>query len=130
MKMIPDYLLHAKSNAESRVFDKLRGILNGEGWYAFHSLNLPRHQTKRFGEVDFVVCGPGGLFAFEVKGGRISCHEGNWGTTNANDSYFPLKEPPYAQAQGALFGVLEKIEKTMAERFVRGYGVITPDCAM
>lgn len=130
MKMIPDYLLHSKSAAEKRVFDKLRGMLNGDDWYALHSLNLPRHQTKRFGELDFVVCGPGGLFAFEVKGGRISCQNGQWGTTDARDRYAPLKEAPYTQAEGALHALANKIEKKILERFVRGYGVITPDCSM
>ena len=130
MKMIPDYLLHSKSKAENRVFDELRGMLNGEGWYAFHSLNLPRHQTKRFGEVDFVICGPGGLFVFEIKGGRVSCKDGIWGTADANDRYSILKEPPYIQAKGALVGLLDKLDKTLLKHFVCGYGVITPDCLM
>jgi len=132
MKMIPDYLLHSKSSAERRVFDKLRGALNENKleWYAFHSLNLPRHQTKRFGELDFVVCGPGGLFALEIKGGRISCQEGAWATTDAKDRCSPLKEPPHVQAQGALHGLLNKIDKRLWERFVCGYGVIIPDCSM
>jgi len=130
MKMIPDYLLHSKSNAEKWVFDEFRGMLNGEGWYAFHSLNLPRHQTKRFGEVDFVICGPGGLFVFEIKGGRVSCRDGIWGTTDASDRYSPLKEPPYIQAKGALLGLLDKIDKNLLKHFVCGYGVITPDCSM
>jgi hypothetical protein len=130
MKMIPDYLLHSKSGAERRVFDKLRDSFNGEGWYAFHSLNLPCHQTKRFGEVDFVVCGPDGLFVLEIKGGCISCKNGEWGTTGANNRYTPLKEAPHTQAEGALHGLSNKVGDTLRRRFVCGYGVITPDCSM
>ena len=41
------------------------------GWFAMHSLNLPRHEPKRFGEIDFIVCGPDGVFVLEVKGWRF-----------------------------------------------------------
>lgn len=132
MRMVPNYLLHTKSGAEKRVFDKLQAAMNdtGDMWYAFHSLNLPHHRVKRFGEADFVVCGPGGLFVLEIKGGRISCKDGAWGTTDRHDNYSPLREPPYTQAEGALHALAETIDKSLLERFVRGYGVVTPDCSM
>ena len=130
MRMIPDYLLHSKSVAEMRVFEKLRAIMNGKGWYAFHSLNLPRHDRKRFSEADFVICGPGGIYTLEVKGGRVSCNEGEWRTIDAKDITHPLKEPPFVQAEGALHALRNKLDAHVLRQFVFGYGVVTPDTSM
>ena len=91
-----------------------------------HSLNLPRHEYKRFGEIDFVVCGPEGLFVLEVKGGRVSCHEGIWETTNRYGETDRLKESPFSQANSALHGLLKKLPDTIAKAFVVGYGVVMP----
>ena len=64
MRMIPSQPLGASSNAERRMFDQLRAAFvrpDRTGWFAMHSLNLPRHEYKRFGEIDFVICGPDGM---------------------------------------------------------------------
>ena len=74
MRMIPSEPLHTDSYAEKRVFDQLRASFSAAdqtGWFAMHSLNLPRHEYKRFGEIDFIVCGPDGVFVLEVKGGAF-----------------------------------------------------------
>jgi len=135
MKMIPNYLKHSKSRAEIKVFDKLRNTSNKDGWFAFHSLNLSQHAKKRFGEADFVICGPGGCFILEVKGGRVSCEEGEWKTIDAHDNESILKEAPYEQAEGALHALRKKINNDFNINFehcfpVYGYGVITPDCTV
>ena len=85
MRMIPSQPLGTGSKAEKRTFDRLRAAFSGSdqnAWFAMHSLSLPRHEYKRFGEIDFVVCGPEGLFVLEVKGGGVSCHDGVWETTD------------------------------------------------
>lgn len=117
------------SKLEPQVFDQLRSTFSGgdkNGWFAMHSLNLPRHEYKRFGEIDFVVCGPEGLFVLEVKGGRVSCHEGIWETTNRYGETDRLKESPFSQANSALHGLLKKLPDTISKAFVVGYGVIMP----
>ena len=117
------------SKLEPQVFDQLRSAFSGghkNGWFAMHSLNLPRHEYKRFGEIDFVVCGPEGLFVLEVKGGRVSCHEGIWETTNRYGETDRLKESPFSQANSALHGLLKKLPDTISKAFVVGYGVIMP----
>lgn len=129
MRMIPSQPLKTGSNAEYQVFDQLRSVFSGgdkNGWFAMHSLNLPRHEYKRFGEIDFVVCGPEGLFVLEVKGGRVSCHDGIWETTNRYGETNRLKESPFSQANGALHGLLKKLPVTISKAFVVGYGVIMP----
>jgi len=129
MRMIPSQPLATDSKLEPQVFDQLRSAFSGgdkNGWFAMHSLNLPRHEYKRFGEIDFVVCGAEGLFVLEVKGGRVSCHDGIWETTNRYGETDRLKESPFSQANSALHGLLKKLPDTISKAFVVGYGVVMP----
>jgi len=97
-----------------------------------HSLNLPRHEYKRFGEIDFIICGPDGLFVVEVKGGGVSCRDGVWTSTNRYGEVNRINESPFKQADGALHGLLDKLAEivpaTVLDQLTLGYGVITPDC--
>lgn len=130
MRMIPSQPLGTSSNAEIRMFDQLRGAFSRpdqNGWFAMHSLNLPRHEYKRFGEIDFVICGPDGLFVLEVKGGGVSCHDGIWETTNRYGETERLRESPFKQAEGALHGLRGKLPASLSNVFVVGYGVVMPD---
>lgn len=128
--MIPSQPFHTESRAELRVFDLLRSAFSGpdqNSWFAMHSLNLPEHEYKRFGEIDFVVCGPDGLFALEVKGGRVSCRDGQWQTQNKHGGVDPLKESPFRQAEGAMHGLLKKLPSELTRQLLVGYGVVMPD---
>ncbi len=128
--MIPSQPLNTSSQAELRVFDQLRKTFAGPermGWFAMHSLNLPRHEYKRFGEIDFVACGPEGLFVLEVKGGGVSCNDGIWITENRYGETERLRESPFKQAESALHGLRGKIPASVANVFVVGYGVVLPD---
>ena len=128
--MIPTQPLGTSSNAEMRTFDQLRAAFSGpdqNAWFAMHSLNLPRHEYKRFGEIDFVVCGPDGLFVLEIKGGGVSCQEGIWETTNRFGDTDRLRESPFKQAEGALHGLRQKLPDSLSNAFVAGYGVVMPD---
>jgi hypothetical protein len=131
MRMIPSQPLSTPSDREKDVFDQLRTAFskpNQNGWFAMHSLSLPRHEYKRFGEIDFVICGPDGLFVLEVKGGPVSCHDGIWETKRGSQTV-RLRESPFKQAEGALHGLREKFPASLSNTFVIGYGVILPDVA-
>lgn len=130
MRMIPSEPLRTESHAEKRVVDQLRAAFSGPdqtGWFAMHSLNLPRHEYKRFGEIDFIVCGPDGLFALEVKGGGVSCRDGVWETRNRYGETERLKESPFKQVESALHGLRKKLPSQIEHTFVSGYGVVMPD---
>jgi len=130
MRMIPSEPLHTDSYAEKRVFDQLRASFSGSdqtGWFAMHSLNLPRHEYKRFGEIDFIVCGPDGVFVLEVKGGGVSCRDGVWETRNRFGEANRLKESPFKQAEGAMHGLMKKLPQALHRVFVSGYGIVMPD---
>lgn len=130
MRMIPNQPHATQSSAERRVFDQLRAAFEAadkRGWFAMHSLNLPRHEYKRFGEIDFVVCGPEGLFVLEVKGGGVACRDGIWETSNRFGETERLKESPFKQAEGAMHGLSKKIPRRLLSKFAIGYAVIAPD---
>lgn len=135
MRMIPASPYDNRSRAELKVFDRLKVAFNDKPQFRLtgcHSLNLTRHATKRFGEVDFVVVGRPGLYVLEVKGGRIACEDGNWYSTDGRGDTFTLRESPFRQAQTALHGLMEKVRDGFPEslwsKFPIGYGVIFPDC--
>lgn len=135
MRMIPASPYDNRSRAELIVFDRLKVAFKDKPQFqltAFHSLNLTRHATKRFGEADFVVVGQSGLYVLEVKGGKIACEGGSWYSTDGRGNTFHLRESPFRQAQTALHGLMDKIREGLPEslwsKFTIGFGVIFPDC--
>ena len=131
MRMVPSSPYDSGSRAEKRVFDRLRSAFD-DRYAAYHSLKPTRHPRKRFPEIDFVVCGPQGLYVLEVKGGRIACHEGIWRYQDRYGQEFESQEGPFRQAETALHGLLEGLRAGLPagvlDRFVSGYGVVFPDC--
>lgn len=137
MRMIPAAPHKTESTAEKRVFDVLRRIFGGPNnseYIAFHSLNLTRHARKRFGEIDFLIVGPLGIYALEIKGGRVSCSEGIWYFTNKSGDVSTSYEGPFKQAESALHGLVSKIREKLphevTESFSIGFGVVLPDCRL
>ncbi len=134
MRLIPDTPHGTHSKAEKRLFDKLKALNLGREhklYTAYHSLNLTDHQYKRFGEIDFLITGPAGIFVLEVKGGRISCHKGLWEFTDRFGRAHQKVEGPFKQAESALHGLIKKLRANLPDQvidqFYIGYGVIFPD---
>ena len=57
-----------KSNAQKKMYDVLQD-LEFEASYVLYSLGLPRHQSKIYGEIDFVVVCKREGFCLGIKGG-------------------------------------------------------------
>ena len=131
MRMIPSSPYDTSSQAEKRIFDRLRRAFD-DRYVAYHSLKPTRHPFKRFPEIDFVICGPEGLYVLEVKGGRIACHEGVWQYQDRNGRTYRSQESPFRQAETALHGLMQDLRADLSAdalaRLVTGYGVVFPDC--
>ena len=132
--MIPDTPHGTHSKAEKYIFDKFRAMTFSDKanlFTAYHSLNLPQHARKRFGEIDFLLTGPSGIFVIEIKGGRVACRDGVWQFTDRFAKVHEKVESPFRQAESALHGLMEKagaaLPARIIEQFTIGYGVITPD---
>ncbi|WP_019617027.1 nuclease-related domain-containing DEAD/DEAH box helicase [Psychromonas ossibalaenae] len=130
MKMNPLLVYKFESNAERKLFPVFEKA-EFESATAFHSLNIPKHERKQFAEADFVVVSNRGILILEVKGGRISVHNGIWHTKDGNDNIKKLKESPVEQAKSARFALENMLrEKSLSINLNKvnfGFGVMFPD---
>lgn len=133
MKMIPNNLYETvKSNAERKVFKLLKDIDMGQGWTAYHSLNVSEHIYKKWGEIDFVIVGPKGLVCLEVKGGGVEVKDDIWRFTNRYQKTERKKEGPFEQVKTAHFSLIKMFKdagifESLDQKINTGWGVIFPD---
>lgn len=126
--MIPDSVREGTvSLAEKRLFARFRRELP-DNIYVLHSLGLTNHKNKLWGECDFVIVSPTGVFVIEVKGGGVACQSGVWIYTRHNGAETKKPEGPFEQAKTAMFAVREVLfQRDSLKRCLIGYGVIMPD---
>ena len=129
---IPPYMgEEIKSNAEKKMYDVLQE-LEMEDAYVLHSLGLPKHQSKIYGEIDFVVVCKRGVACLEIKGGRVECREGKWFFTDRYGRERQKPEGPFAQVTGNMFSLLTAIRSKFSDNqhmkfFLMACGVVFPD---
>ncbi|KFC76348.1 nuclease-related domain-containing DEAD/DEAH box helicase [Massilia sp. LC238] len=113
---------------ERLVYEKLGRDLDDDT-VILHSLGLPGHPTKIWGEADIVVLSTKGFFALEVKGGKVSCRGGIWYFGEPGSAGYTKREDPWTQAKGTMFGIRQKLCGADRERFeglLTGFGVVMP----
>lgn len=129
---IPPYMgEEIKSNAEKKMYDILQE-LNIEDAYVLHSLGLPKHQSKIYGEIDFVVVCKRGVVCLEIKGGRVECHEGKWFFIDRYGVERQKPEGPFAQVTGNMFSLLTELKGRFSnnlhiKNLLVACGVVFPD---
>lgn len=120
-----------KSNAEKKMYDVLQQ-LDMKNACVLHSLGLPRHQSKIYGEIDFVVVCDRGVACLEIKGGRVECNEGKWIFTDRYGVEREKPEGPFAQVIGNMFSLRDVLKKRFPnnphiKNLLAGCGVVFPD---
>lgn len=129
---IPPYMGEdIKSNAEKKMYEILQE-LDIEDAYVLHSLGLPRHQSKIYGEIDFVVVCKRGIACLEIKGGRVECREGMWFFTDRYGVERQKSEGPFAQVTGNMFSLLTELKNRFPnnphmKNVLVSCGVVFPD---
>ena len=132
-KMIPAALSPlVKSPAERKIYEWFKNDPMTKDWVVFHSLGIENHQTVVFGEIDFLVAASNqGVFALEVKGGRIRREDGIWIYTDKYGVEHKKVRGPFEQAQEGMYSVKDGLKKRSESSNVRnalcGYGVMFPD---
>lgn len=133
-KMMPPHCDDSTaSNAERRIFDLLKNDPDTASWLVLHSLGLSRRAAKPYGEIDFVVLVPeGGIVCLEVKGGRITCSDGIWYTTDRYGRQHQMKRSPFMQAREGMFALRDELLRHFgaehpAGRCITGYAAVFPD---
>lgn len=114
-------------NGERVVFERFARDLDDD-WVVLHSLGLVKHNKKLWGEADFILVTTKGVFAVEVKGGRVSCRDGEWIHEAPGRVPYRRRESPWTQAKDAMYAVIDSLvraDKSLG-RLLFGYGVIMP----
>ena len=111
--MIPSVISpEVKSNAEKRIFEWFKNAPNTDDWIVLHSLGISNHNKVLYGETDFFVLAPGmGLFALEVKGGRVKRQNGIWYFTNKYGKTDSKERGPFDQAKDGAFSIIDAIKR-------------------
>lgn len=136
MHMLPPQPYTTNSRAEKQVFDLLKEAFYAEDkpFFALHSFMLPHHGYKREAEIDFLICCPYGLYALEVKGGRVSFDGQRWGYTNKQGRQDFSIEGPFRQAKSAMYALRGRLQGQLTSSLFRkitfGYGVVFPECKL
>ncbi len=132
MKIIPTYFPEEGPSSERKVFKLLSELEMLGEWVAFHSQNISEyHREKQWCELDFIIIGPKGVLALEVKGGRVACKDGIWSGKDRHGREHLKKESPFDQANKGRFALEAAIKENIDWQDVRGtlfgWGVIFPD---
>ena len=106
--------------------------MNMKNAYVLHSLGLPRHQSKIYGEIDFIVVCELGVACLEIKGGRVECRDGKWYFTDRYDVEREKAEGPFAQVIGNMFSLRDILKKQFPnnphmKNILVASGVVFPD---
>ena len=117
MRMIPAVPFKTKSSGERKVFDWLRRI-DDDSLTAFHSVLTTKQEKKRFGEIDFLIVGPVGIFVLEVKSGGVHIDEGNWYYGKESK---PNREGPFKQADAAFHGTLNDLKEHFGLELIKQF---------
>ena len=114
-------------HSERIVYERLGRELDRE-WIILHSLGLPTHQKKIWGEADIVVLSTKGFFALEVKGGQVSCHDGIWTFGTPGGKSYTKKEDPWTQSKDAMIAFRDELVKAAPSMkdLLFGFGVVFP----
>jgi KaiC/GvpD/RAD55 family RecA-like ATPase len=123
--LIPD-VPERSPNSERHVYERLGRELPDD-WVVLHSLGLPGHKKKIWGEADMVVLSTLGVFALEVKGGKVSCSDGVW-TFSGDFRSYTKRESPWTQASGAMSAVKSRLQQANGafKDVLFGFGVVMP----
>ncbi|MET0370688.1 MAG: NERD domain-containing protein [Sphingobium sp.] len=114
-------------NGERIVYEKLGRELPAD-WIMLHSLGLPHHESKIWGEADIVVLSSHGVFSLEVKGGHVSCEDGVWHFGGPDFQSYTKREDPWTQSKSALMAIRKSLcdANPAFEDVIFGYGVVMP----
>lgn len=127
MDLYPRFRFRPRLIGEARVYDLLTAI-DDQGGFAVHSVNLPEHAYKRWGEADFVIVTPAGLVLLEVKGGTVYLSGRVWRYENARGQAIESSEGPARQAISAAAALEQLLQKRMGRKIRCRWGVVFPLC--
>jgi hypothetical protein len=128
MQIFPRFKFRPRLLGEASVHDLLSRI-DDESAFAVHSVNLPEHAYKRWGEADFVVVSRAGVVLLEVKGGNVRIAGRVWRYENARGHAIESSEGPARQAISAAVAIEQLLGKRLGRKVRCRWGVVFPLCS-
>ena len=133
--MIPSIISpEVKSAAEKHIFHWFENAPGTDKWIVLHSLGIATHNKVIYGETDFLVLAPRlGIFALEVKGGRVRRENGIWYFTDRYEHTNSKVRGPFEQAKDGIFSIVDVIKNRLdidhqhIRNILFGFGVMFPD---
>lgn len=133
--MIPSAISpDVKSKAERQIYEWFEKAPGTDDWVVLHSLGIINHNKYIHGEVDFFILVPNvGVFALEVKGGRVKRNNGIWSFTDKYGHTDTKVSGPFDQAWNGIYSIINSLPEKLDIRHKRlkriffGIGVMFPD---
>lgn len=98
--LIPDNLQEFDSRGERFLYHRFKSDPNSKDYFVLHSVYTNHHLTNVSGELDFLVLAPGlGVFAIEVKHGKVEREKGTWIFTNSKGISTRKTKGPFRQVE-------------------------------
>jgi len=127
MEIYPRFKFRPRLLGEASVYDLLARI-DDDRAFAVHSVNLPEHAYKRWGEADFVVVSRAGLLLLEVKGGNVEIAGRIWRYENARGQAIESSEGPQRQALSAAVALEQLLTRRLGRKIRCRWAVVFPLC--
>lgn len=119
--LIPDNITEFESNGEKLMYFNFKNDGSARNMYVLHSVFTNYHLQNVSGELDFLVLAPGmGIFAIEVKHGRVARKNGVWEFTNKQGKTFKKAKSPFAQVSHTMHSIrnfiLNKVKNNQKQK--------------
>lgn len=132
--IVPDNIDNANSQGEKHVYRHFKSDINSRDFIILHSLFVSKHLTRVSGELDYLILAPGlGIFALEVKHGRVSRDGGIWKFENRYGKVNTSTVGPFRQVSDTMHslrsyllevaGSNSKLKEKIS-KFLFGWGVM------
>jgi hypothetical protein len=131
--LIPDNITDFESKGEQLLYFRFKNDKSSDSFYVLHSVFTNFHLRNKSGELDFLVLVPGqGIFAIEVKHGRVWRSNGTWNYQNRHGKVTSNSKSPISQVNGTMHSIrtfiLSKLKKNQKEynrfyKFLFGFGI-------
>lgn len=119
--LIPDNITEFESTGEKLMYFNFKNDGSARNMYVLHSVFTNYHLQNVSGELDFLVLAPGmGIFAVEVKHGRVARKNGIWEFTNKQGKTTIKAKSPFAQVSHTMHSlrkfILNKVKNNQKQR--------------
>ena len=131
--LVPENIQYFDSDGEKILYNKFNREFPGNSAFILHSVFIQHHIKNISGELDFLLLIPNeGIFAIEVKHGRVSRINGEWQYQNRNGLITKNNKSPFMQVNTSMNSLRKFIDDKLSndknfqekfQKFLWGTGI-------